>query len=118
MARTVLNVSFRGKGMVGNVGGEILSRKEPKRQVRLFGIISFVLDYFELRMLAESGHHPVSRAGVDIPCNQFGSYVPGGYPGNMPSSVVICSIPFVPPASIPEEVGCAYADFLYESMRD
>ena len=118
MAPTVLNVSFRWKGMAGNVVGEILYRKEPKRQVRLFGIISFVLYYFELWILAELGHHPVSRAGVDLPCNQFGSYVPVGYPGNMPSSVVICSIPFAPPASIPEAGGCAYADFLYESMSD
>jgi len=103
MAPTVLHVSCRGQGIAGNGGGEILSRKEPKRQVRLFGIISFVLDYFERWMLAASGHHPVSYAGVDLPCNQFGSYVPVGYPGNMPSSVVICSIPFAPPASIPEE---------------
>src|SRR5215471_15372706 len=118
MAPTVLNVSFRWKGMAGNVVGEILYRKEPKRQYRLFGIISFELYYFELWMLAALGQHPVSRAGVKIPCNQFGSYVPVGYPGNMPSSVVICSIPCAPPASIPEAGGCAYADFLYESMRD
>ena|SRR5215469_14567235 len=104
MAPPVLNVSFRGKGMAGKVGGEILSRKEPKRQVCLFGIISFVLYYFELWIVAESGNHPVSRAGVDIPCNQFGSCVPVGYPGNMPSSLAIFSIPFAPPASIPEEV--------------